>query len=80
MEGMDSNIDEDDDDDDDDEIAAINDAESELEECVAIKTTKRVTVRTHDQFCKYLLAKDPRFVMETLPFEGRNIAIWWDGR
>jgi 2-polyprenyl-3-methyl-5-hydroxy-6-metoxy-1,4-benzoquinol methylase len=67
-------------DDDDDEIAAINDAESELEECVAIKTTKRVTVRTHDQFCKYLLAKDPRFVMETLPFEGRNIAIWWDGR
>ena len=63
----------------DDDIAASNDAKSELKECVAIKTTKRVTVRTHDQFCKYLLAKDPRFVMETLPFEGRNIAIWWDG-
>ncbi|KAL3796829.1 hypothetical protein ACHAW5_002515 [Stephanodiscus triporus] len=41
---------------------------------------KRVLVRTHDQFCKYLLAKDPRFVTEVLPFDGRNIAIWWDGR
>ena len=41
---------------------------------------KRVPVRSHDQFCKYLLAKDPRFVMEVLPFDGRNIAIWWDGR
>mmetsp|Transcript_26373 Transcript_26373/g.45007 ORF Transcript_26373/g.45007 Transcript_26373/m.45007 type:complete len:366 (+) Transcript_26373:357-1454(+) len=41
---------------------------------------KRVPVRTHDQFCKYLLDKDPRFVMEVLPFEGRNIAIWWDGK
>lgn len=59
----------------DDDIAA-----SELKDCVAMKTTKRVTVRTHDQFCKYLLAKDPRFIMETLPFEGRNIAIWWNGR
>lgn len=41
---------------------------------------KRVVVRSHDQFCKYLLAKDPRFVEEVLPFEGRNIAIWWDGK
>ncbi len=41
---------------------------------------KQVPVRTHDQFCKYLLAKDPRFVMEVLPFEGRNVAIWWDGK
>ena len=40
---------------------------------------KRVPVRSHDQFCKYLLAKNPRFVMEVLPFDGRNIAIWWDG-
>lgn len=39
-----------------------------------------VPVRTHDQFCKYLLAKDSRFEMEILPFEGRNIAIWWDGK
>jgi hypothetical protein len=23
--------------------------------------------------------KDSHFVMETLPFEGRNIGIWWDG-
>eukprot|EP00584_Thalassiosira_punctigera_P018575 CAMPEP_0172554898 /NCGR_PEP_ID=MMETSP1067-20121228/56917_1 /TAXON_ID=265564 ORGANISM="Thalassiosira punctigera, Strain Tpunct2005C2" /NCGR_SAMPLE_ID=MMETSP1067 /ASSEMBLY_ACC=CAM_ASM_000444 /LENGTH=295 /DNA_ID=CAMNT_0013343361 /DNA_START=259 /DNA_END=1146 /DNA_ORIENTATION=+ len=41
---------------------------------------KHVPVRTHDQFCKYLLAKDNRFVMEVLPFEGRNVAIWWDGK
>ena len=41
---------------------------------------KRVPVRSHDQFCKYLLAKDPRFVMEVLPFDGRNVAIWWDGK
>jgi hypothetical protein len=40
-----------------------------------------VPVRSHDQFCKFLKAKDPtRFVMETLPFEGRNVAIWWDGK
>lgn len=41
---------------------------------------KMIPVRTHEQFCKYLLQKDPRFVMEELPFEGRNIAIWWDGK
>jgi hypothetical protein len=39
-----------------------------------------VPVRSHEQFCQYLLAKDPRFRLETLPFEGRNIAIWWDGK
>ena len=37
-------------------------------------------VRSHDQFCMYLLAKDPRFRLEILPFEGRNVAIWWDGK
>ncbi|KAL7467614.1 hypothetical protein ACHAXS_007852 [Conticribra weissflogii] len=37
---------------------------------------KRVQVRTHEQFCKYLLEKDPRFRMEILPFEGRNVAIF----
>eukprot|EP00571_Detonula_confervacea_P000313 CAMPEP_0172331174 /NCGR_PEP_ID=MMETSP1058-20130122/61790_1 /TAXON_ID=83371 /ORGANISM="Detonula confervacea, Strain CCMP 353" /LENGTH=350 /DNA_ID=CAMNT_0013048429 /DNA_START=524 /DNA_END=1573 /DNA_ORIENTATION=- len=37
---------------------------------------KRVVVRSHDQFCTYLLARDPRFVKEVLPFEGRNMAIW----
>ena len=54
-----------------------------LKEDSATDTTdnnsKRIPVRSHDQFCEYLLAKDPRFVMETLPFEGRNVAIWWDG-
>ena len=39
-----------------------------------------IPVRSHEQFCKFLLQKDPRFVMEELPFEGRNIAIWWDGK
>jgi hypothetical protein len=42
--------------------------------------SKRIPVRSHDQFCTYLLAKDSRFVMEILPFEGRNVAIWWDGK
>jgi hypothetical protein len=38
-------------------------------------------VRSHEQFRRYLVAsKDTRFKMETLPFEGRNVAIWWDGR
>lgn len=32
-------------------------------------------VRTHEQFCRYLAMKDSHFVMETLPFEGRNIGI-----
>jgi hypothetical protein len=41
---------------------------------------RRVHVRNHDQFCRYLLEKDPRFVMEVLPYEGRNVAIWWDGK
>mmetsp|Transcript_12468 Transcript_12468/g.31396 ORF Transcript_12468/g.31396 Transcript_12468/m.31396 type:complete len:392 (+) Transcript_12468:58-1233(+) len=39
-----------------------------------------IPVRSHEQFCTYLHQKDPRFVMEELPFEGRNIAIWWDGK
>jgi len=41
---------------------------------------KKVPVRTHDQFCTYLLERDPRFVREVLPFEGRNVAVWWDGK
>ena len=39
-----------------------------------------VPVRTYEQFCDYLLQKDARFQRSVLPFEGRNIAIWWDGR
>jgi len=38
-----------------------------------------VHVQSYEQFCEYLLEKDHRFVKETLPFPGRNIAIWWDG-
>lgn len=41
---------------------------------------RMVPVRSHEQFCKYLALKDSRFRMEELPFEGRNIAIWWDGK
>ena len=37
-------------------------------------------VRTHEQFCQYLLDKDERFQKSILPFEGRNVAIWWDGK
>jgi hypothetical protein len=44
------------------------------------KEKKRVAVRTHEQFCQYLLDKDDRFRKEILPFEGRNVAIWWDGK
>jgi SpoVK/Ycf46/Vps4 family AAA+-type ATPase len=39
-----------------------------------------VRVRSHEQFCKYLVGKDPRFVSEEVPFAGRNVAIWWDGK
>ena len=41
---------------------------------------RQVPVRTHDQFCSYLSDMDEDFVIETLPFEGRNKAIWWRGR
>ena len=41
---------------------------------------KFVPLRSHVHICRFLKAKDPRFVMETLPFEGRNVAIWWDGK
>jgi hypothetical protein len=39
-----------------------------------------VPVRSHEQFCRYLQEKDARFQRCILPFEGRNIAIWWDGQ
>jgi len=42
--------------------------------------SRQIPVRTHEQFCAYLLNKDPRFKKEKLQFEGRNIAIWWDGK
>ncbi|KAL3938418.1 MAG: hypothetical protein SGBAC_006659 [Bacillariaceae sp.] len=43
-------------------------------------TGEIVPVRSHEQFCKYLAEKDDRFQTEILPFEGRNVAIWWDGK
>eukprot|EP00555_Chaetoceros_dichaeta_P013037 CAMPEP_0198269748 /NCGR_PEP_ID=MMETSP1447-20131203/42439_1 /TAXON_ID=420782 /ORGANISM="Chaetoceros dichaeta, Strain CCMP1751" /LENGTH=132 /DNA_ID=CAMNT_0043961465 /DNA_START=42 /DNA_END=440 /DNA_ORIENTATION=+ len=40
---------------------------------------KMMPVRTHEDFCRYLALKDSHFIVETLPFEGRNVAIWWNG-
>lgn len=37
-------------------------------------------VMSYEEFITYLLQKDSRFRKETLPFPGRNIAIFWDGR
>lgn len=37
-------------------------------------------VMHYEEFIQYLLHKDSRFRKETLPFPGRNIAIWWDGK
>ena len=34
----------------------------------------------YEEFIQYLLQKDCRFKKEVLPFPGRNIAIWWDGK
>jgi hypothetical protein len=45
-----------------------------------VEDDKEVPVRSHHQFCKYLVGKDPRFGMEELAFAGRNVAIWWDGK
>lgn len=44
------------------------------------KNVKLIPVRTHEQFCKFLVQKHPRFVMKLLPFDGRNVAIYWDGK
>mmetsp|Transcript_16295 Transcript_16295/g.23267 ORF Transcript_16295/g.23267 Transcript_16295/m.23267 type:complete len:274 (-) Transcript_16295:313-1134(-) len=46
---------------------------------LVVNDGREIPVRTHDQFCSYLHKKDVRFLMETLPFEGRNVAIWWGG-
>ena len=40
----------------------------------------QIPVRTYEQFCDYLQQKDGRFQRTVLPFDGRNVAIWWDGK
>ena len=40
--------------------------------------TKEISLRTHDQFCTYLIQKNKRFRMKKIPFYSHNIAIWWD--
>jgi hypothetical protein len=44
------------------------------------KQNTTIPVRTHAQFCDYLLTKDTRFRREILSFQGRNVAIVWDGQ
>lgn len=39
-----------------------------------------VSVRSYPDFCEYLLKKDSRFQSFELPFPGRNLAIWWNGK
>lgn len=39
----------------------------------------RRAVRTYDDFIEYLMNKDPRLEKVILPFEGRNVAIYWTG-
>ena len=36
-------------------------------------------VKTTEDLCEYLLRKDSRFQKATMPFEGRNTGIYWDG-
>jgi hypothetical protein len=40
----------------------------------------RKPVRSYEQFCEYLLQKDCRLRKSSLPFNGRNVAVWWDGK
>jgi hypothetical protein len=51
-----------------------------LDRVVELDCGRQIPVRTHEQFCQFLLKKDSRFKMERLPFEGRNVAIYWDGK
>lgn len=44
------------------------------------KLRNQTPVRSHEQFCQYLVEKDQRFQKAILPFEGRNVAIYWDGK
>jgi hypothetical protein len=60
-----------------DDIGAIDPAVgSEASQSVG---HRMVPVRTYEHFCDYLEQKDARFQRSVLPFEGRNVAIWWDG-
>jgi hypothetical protein len=43
-------------------------------------STRVIPVRSCEQFCEYLLQKDSRCRKSVLPFDGRNVAIWWDGK
>lgn len=47
---------------------------------LVLENEERVPVRSHAQFCQFLLEKDTRLRREVLPFQGRNVAIVWDGQ
>ena len=40
------------------------------------RTLEGRPVRSIDEFCRYLMAKDPRIKAEFLPFEGRNRVLY----
>mmetsp|Transcript_21586 Transcript_21586/g.41226 ORF Transcript_21586/g.41226 Transcript_21586/m.41226 type:complete len:458 (+) Transcript_21586:59-1432(+) len=41
------------------------------------RTTSGAAVRSYEDLCNYLQAKDPRVQMTNLPFEGRNACMYW---
>jgi len=41
-------------------------------------SNQRIQVRSWEQFCDYLQLKDNKIRRHVLPFEGRNVAIYWD--
>mmetsp|Transcript_1739 Transcript_1739/g.3692 ORF Transcript_1739/g.3692 Transcript_1739/m.3692 type:complete len:113 (-) Transcript_1739:250-588(-) len=49
-------------------------------EFLSTMTFASVPVRSYEDFCQYLLEKDPRLQCTELPFPGRNLAIWWNGK
>ena len=44
--------------------------------CGDTTTTTRTKVRNYDQFIQYLLQKDSRIQLETLPFDGKNQVLY----
>eukprot|EP00923_Selenidium_pygospionis_P007617 GHVN01013034.1.p1 GENE.GHVN01013034.1~~GHVN01013034.1.p1 ORF type:complete len:379 (+),score=47.98 GHVN01013034.1:316-1452(+) len=66
-------------------VEVVEEQESDEHDDASDKKKKKVVVRqvqvrTHEQFCQFLLEKDERFRQSVLRFEGRNVAMWWDGK
>ena len=43
------------------------------------KTPSGKQVRKWEQFCEYLIAKDKRIQVDSLPFPGRNVVLYSTG-